>query len=236
MLVAERNTITEMLSIHDNVDNVLIPVPNAPKFKEILGGIGWLNTQEQDHYAYNWLVVIGEAEDNSYTVISESFGSINVIAKESVNAKDRFLLSRIYADDTETENIKHLRQYDGLAAYHIYGKDGMGSIRFVRKPRDWEYFRDRDTVCSIAAVSPDIRENLPFGIELLKQLRSEGRLILRPECPRCDWVIRQRPPYVDVIKHPLAHALIYVLATLERNKRNIFAKPLKRTLYTNRDR
>ena len=105
------------------------PVPNTARYRRFEGAIAWLDPDLADHGAHNWLVIVGEQEDGAYCVEEEHFGSLDQIATAAVDAKDRFLMKRIYVDDTNIGAVRALRdvrQVDGLTGYDTAGDSPLG--------------------------------------------------------------------------------------------------------------
>ena len=190
-----------------------VPAPNAPKMKGFCSGAAWRNTAEQDHYALNWLVAVGESELGQYIVSEEYSGSIHDIGKQLINSKDRLNIGYLFVEDSSDDNVAALCSMEGLTFYGrhttIHGED-----RWVSPDNRFAYFRSRDTIVNIGSVSPEISGDLASGFEFLHHLRKTKRLAWRTDCAMTDWVFRQKAPFDNVLKHPLTKAVIYCIMSM----------------------
>ena len=179
-------------------------VPNAPKFKQIVAAIAWLDPTGQDHYSYNWATVWGQAEDNIVTTIAEAYGDFAKISKALLELKNNFLIKRIWSEygQNNSINTQKLREIPGLCFYP--------GFRNSRGDWKWESdtepsFRDYENVCSIIGYERIESETQPL-FEQLRRRVSQGDILVRTDCPRMSWLLRQSPPFGNLLRHPLLKA------------------------------
>lgn len=194
----------ELLTLKEEVNGAWVAAPNAPKFKEFVMGVGWLDPQGQDHFAANWALVLGVQEDGRYAAITESTG-IEDFAKKLVALKDTYLVQRIFAEQTEQteDQIRELRWKPGLCFYKGY-RDKAG--KWKHTGNDTPTFRDYQTVASVTGVE-GVEATAAAVMERLRGLVKSTDLIVRNDCPRFQWILRQRAPFNRVFRHPLFKAV-----------------------------
>lgn len=208
-----------------------IGVEGAPKFTEIVCGIGWPDKIGHETYAETWLAVIGCHEDDSYTILTEASAlDTYTLGVKLTDLKDQLLISRIFTDDSQPTNTRALRdpwQIDGLCGYASLGKSLLtGRPKYIHEPNFWPFFRDRSTIATIIARPTD----LEYGYSLIISLLEQNRLQTRLSTPRSEWVLNFEPPINDILRHPLMQAISHCIVFLEKEgkgkKRNtIPAKP-----------
>ena len=91
-----------------------IAAPNAPKMKGFCAGAAWRNMAEQDHYALNWMVAVGESELGQYIVSEEWSGGVYELGKQLVGVKDRLDIRYLFVEDATDDNVVTLSQIEGL--------------------------------------------------------------------------------------------------------------------------
>jgi hypothetical protein len=197
---------------------ISLPIENTPLFKRFEGGIGWMDPTEQNTKAQHWFVVAAEQTNGDYVMVAEASAThLLDLAEKATNWKDRLLIRRIWADQTEEGYLRTLqdtRQCDGLCGYHTVGKTLLGKPKYAHKSDRWPYFRDRSTIASIVYTDGAIES----GFDLVRRLAQRERISFRDTVPWSKWILRQRT-YVDVIEHPLLAALVYVISGMESTKR-----------------
>ena len=131
--------------------------------------------------------------------------------------KDRYDIKYLFVEDVADANTNVLAEADGLTHYKKYTTI-HGEDRYVTEPKVFAYFRSRETVIAIGQVPPEIAGDLGSGLEHIHNLRQAKRFVYRTNCSQVDWVLRQKAPFDQVLKHPLCKAMIFCLMSMERMK------------------
>lgn len=179
----------------------------SPRFRHIFGGLGWADPQGADHFAANWVAVIGVQFDNTFTVLAEFSGHLSVIADRLVTFKDDLFMTTIFSNTAETALVKNLKAIDGLFSYGIIGRHH--NVPVWKNPEStWSSFRARSHVAALVPTRPEIVATPQLGLDLINYLSQQNRFEIRHTCPRSSWLFRQRPPYTMVFRHPLYHSIV----------------------------
>lgn len=181
-------------------------VPNSPLFTNFVGAIGWPDEGNHDHYALSWACVGGITEEGRLILIHEQSSSPSAFADTLIRLKDNFLLSRYFVclDTTNIRRMKALRLTPELTFYP--GRKILtGDWKFY--PATSETFRRYDLTAAIIEkpVDPEV------GLYELKRLTSSGVVMIRPNCSRITWLIRQPAPFKSILTHPLLSAVTCLL-------------------------
>lgn len=183
-------------------------------------GIRWLNPRGHDHFAQHWLAVVGQTLEFEYWIYFEASGALSEIAESAVDAKDRFLVERVWIDPTQLSSAAYMQEWDGLTQYKVTDKkDLLGKPKYLNPPERWPHFRgrDEDRFCAMLCAVPEIIRNDPqAGIDLVVHLINEGRLVIRKWCPQSVWVTGAQLP--EMLEHPLMSAIAWPLMMLENEK------------------
>ena len=241
-MIAHRNEQTDLLTLYDGD----LPTENQPRYRRFEGGIGWRDPTGQGPYALNWLVVIGEQEDGVYRIFQEASGSIFALGKAAIAAKDRFLIERFWTDASEVhaESVNYLRSsdqesgVDGLCCYESHGTNLITKQPVWALPEShWPHFRSRATLAAICDTPADIKVDLVGGLDMLKTLNAQKRLVVQYECHETGFLVPHKPPFDKIFKHPAFLALIWCLGMMQRTKdRPVIAQENGgEPWYTNRD-
>lgn len=200
------------------------------KFKRIYAAIAWLNPREQDIAGWHWLVVAGTAEDGRNIFLEEHGGTFFDVATAATNAKDRLMIERLYADSTQENLIRDLRQHDGLSVYRQQGHDIRDNPLWLNSADHWPYFRyrqDQEThspfVVPIISVSDRDRMDIVGGFDRIKQAAKQNRAAMDVECHRLRQV--QDEELGRAIEHPLVKAAVWVHSALIRQQEAESHKP-----------
>jgi hypothetical protein len=221
------------------VDDEKHLVPSMPKFKRFLGAFGWPDRHRQKQYAQHWLSLIGEQEDNVLRVFAESCGDLYGVGKTAIDMKDLYFADSFYVKSGELHNqaIRELRTLEGLT-YYKSEQDILGRRRWITDAATWPHFRDYTTVASVVGVSDNVAADMLSGFQQIKWLASQGKLLVRGVCMESLFLIRDaKPPYDELLNHPLAQALVFTVSMLLRTRPVEGMKREKqRILYPNRKR
>lgn len=198
-------------------------VPELPKFKRFVGGIGWGKEDKPGALAKTWLAVFGEQEDSRVMQIAEEFGTLQVIGKKAIDWKDQLLCERFYVNGAELHNqkVRHLRTLEGLTFY----KKEKGILREIY-PTDtatWPHFRDTRPLTSIIPVPDDIKVDMSAGFSKLHGMATqEHSLIFYGPCEELSRLIlksqiKERKPE-ETLNHPLIEASVFAVSMLLRTR------------------
>lgn len=184
-------------------------------------GISWLYPQGDDHFARHWLVVIGLQKDDRYRVVYEASGTLPEIAAAAVDAKDRFLVKRVWVNLNQIACVSYLQDHDGLTNYATKGKDSHGEPIYTNPPEYWAHFRGRDRkkYCADLQAVPDVFiTDLQAGIDLvvgLMEVRPK-RFLIRKSCGKSHWITGAQLP--EMLTHPLMRAIAWPIMAMEQER------------------
>lgn len=201
-----------MKAIESNGYIRISDLEGSPDFLEIFGGLGWADAQGTDHFATNWFAVIGVEPDETFTVILEESGSISSLAQSMIAAKDNLYVKRIYADTNNTAMVRNLKSFDGLFSYEIIGRHHNVPV-WKTDQSHWPTFKSRSHVAALTPVKPEIITTPQLGLDLIHYLSDRNRFRIRHSCPRSSWLFRQKPPFTNLFRHPLFHAVVQSIYT-----------------------
>lgn len=201
--------------------------PEAPRFNQICGGIGWLDEKGRDKAAFHWFVVLGETEDKRLLFLEEDIGPMSKIKAKAVDAKDRLMIRRIYLDDRPELLVRDLRDHDGLTRYLHSGRDALKRIQYLNKPEHWPHYRDRETVATLIPVPEDQLLDIQAGIERLDGDIRAKRTTIHHSCRHLQAAWRLPPK--DALTHPGILAAVWAHNAMRRRqevKKDVKAVPL----------
>lgn len=235
---AFRNTSTNLYELRDKDK----PVPNIPKFKRFVGGIGWNREDRPGDLAKTWITLFGEQEDDRITQIAEEHGTLQAVGIKAINLKDQFLCDRFYVDasDVHNQKVRYLRSLEGLTHY----KQEKGLLRTIypTDTKTWPLFRASRPTAAIVPVLDDVRVDIAAGFSLIHELATQQhKLVFYGSCEKlADLVlksqVKERKPD-ETYGHPLVAASVFAVAMLLRTREvPIKKKRPTRNPYPNRAR
>ena len=193
------------------------------KYKRFFGAFGWPNVKETDIASWHWLVIAGEAEDGRIRFIEEHGGDFDDVVAAAVDTKDRLLVQRFYADDTEVEAMRAVRNHDGLSSYHHFGIDDFGRKQWEHPSAHWPHFRNRETTSPVIAVPADQRVSILAGLNLLNSRAKQEKTVVDVQC---HWLRMSITEELErAIEHPLVKAAVWVHSALIRQQEAEAHKP-----------
>jgi hypothetical protein len=178
------------------------------KFNKIWAGIGWPDRED------GYICVAGERLDGRYHCMWEKPGGLWELGEAAVEAKDRFLVDRIWVDAGDELSTSYLRTLDGLSFYDEEDDYPDGSWIPARPASRRDHFRDLGTVATVSPIPERIAANYRSALETIKGLVMKGGLIIHESnCPRLLYVLRQ--PLQEMLASPVTKGLAWVIAALE---------------------
>lgn len=204
-LRAKRTEKDNLFEMETQTEDGWIKAPGTPRLQGFITVVGYASTGH-DHYAYHWVSTLTAQEDGRLVFFDETFGNLYKIAAELVRLKDNLLLENIwvYPDNNQTTEI--LRRWEGIS-YYKKSKGVTGKDIYTTDPTKWDTFRGHDNIASVCELPEDIAAEPEAGLEATQALAAEGKVTIRPACPRHEWILRQPPPAQSIIRHPLAKAM-----------------------------
>jgi len=202
-----------------------VRLPNAPRFRNFWGMLGWPDLAKQGPYAQTWFALVGEQEDGQYAVMVEYGGDLGDVAKFAIDQKDIFLLNTIYVDDEDKASLEFLRDPDHCDGLTFYAQEDFneetGLPEYRHSGSHWQYFRDDypyQVTVSLVPVQATIRLNLQSGYQRLVAMFKKDQLSIDPLCQTTRAIIQSNSPLRDIIEHPLTKALVGGICMIELHK------------------
>jgi hypothetical protein len=188
--------------------------PAAPRFKEFVAGVGWMDPTGTELELMNWATIVGHREDGEYEVVEEICSNLSGLCDKLTDAKDRWMVKRIFCDRSNPTHIEVLSKHDGLVRYFHSGRTRAGKKLWLHPNDHWAHFRSRERIALIPLIEQLTVDTLSAA-ELVDRLTSKGLLGVRG-CPRLEKIMGLSP--AEVVRHPAIKALAYPLIVLEREK------------------
>lgn len=231
------------LMLQDSETGKKTRLPNAPRYREFWGALGWPDMEKQAQYAMTWFAAIGEQETGEYEIVGEHAGDLAAVAKAAIAWKDMLLIRRIFLDGEDKESVRFLRDpdhCDGLTFYQIEGYEAEPETPIYRhEGLFWPTFRDDypyEIYAALVPVRDDIRVNVRAGLDRVIALGNAGKLKVSPGCTETQAILRAKPPLKQIVDHPLTKALVYGIGMLELGKASGTTQETARSWYGNLDR
>ena len=138
-----------MITYDENKKLYIHSDPHAPRFKELVSGVGWMDPTGSELELMNWATIVGHREDGEYELLEEICTNLSDLCEKLTDAKDRWLVQRIFCDRSNVLHLKTVAEHDGLVEYFHAGTNQRGEKMWLHSNDHWPNFRSRERISLI---------------------------------------------------------------------------------------
>lgn len=177
-------------------------------FERMEAGVGWPDLEP------GYVLVVGERLDGLYHCLWERQGGLWELGSAAREARENFLVDRVWVDGSDSVSTSYLRTLNGLCfqekSAQTVGQRIIGRTGFTaRLPPTTE-----EHPISVALIQEAVAVNFRSSLERTREVVMTGRIMIHEgNCPRLTYMLRQ--PLEAMLKSPVIKGLVWVVSALE---------------------